>query len=157
MGCPACVGYARGPFKRLFLKHGGQPGYLAARTHAAQTRRIGKNYRQPCRIVAPVFELPQPIEQDGHNVALAKGADDSAHGSSAVTIRSRATRALCSNIAPSPLSAFLASGGRGPILEVLLAFPRHRKLGFADIFAQCRTRGNVGIILDLQGRDQGHV
>ncbi len=48
-------------------------------TYAAQAVQAAVDHGQAGRVVAPVLELAQPLEQDGDNVTVGNGCDDSAH------------------------------------------------------------------------------
>ena len=53
--------------------------HLADRAHSAQLARASE-HRDSGRVVAAILEAAQTFDQDGYDVTISNGADDSTHG-----------------------------------------------------------------------------
>ena len=79
VGGPAGVGDAQGAADRRGLQGAFQFGNLADRAYALDAV-TGVQYSNAGGVVTAVFETAQAFKQNGGDIALGGGADDSAHG-----------------------------------------------------------------------------
>src|SRR5579864_930933 len=79
MSGPACVADAVGALDRLEADHFFQIAQLAFSAADLKPLPVAGN-GNASRIVAPIFQAPQSLEDDGNHTFLADVADDAAHG-----------------------------------------------------------------------------
>ena len=79
MGCPAGMGDAQVADGGMSVERAFQFHYLAGGTHPLDAA-IGVEYGNAGRVVTAVFQPAQTFEQDGGDITLSDGADDSTHG-----------------------------------------------------------------------------
>ncbi len=77
---PTCVCDTEVAVRRVLLERVLQHLDLADSAHALEVLRTIE-HRDTSGIVAAIFEPPQPLHENGHDVPLSDGTDDSAHGS----------------------------------------------------------------------------
>jgi hypothetical protein len=75
---PARVADAVGPVERLEPDGLFEVAQLALGAADVEASAL-VNDRYPGRVVAAVFELPQPVEDDGHDLLVSDVADNAAH------------------------------------------------------------------------------
>jgi hypothetical protein len=77
MGCPAGVTNSDVTFERVFLEHSGQIDELAL--GAAAVNRAIDECRDPCGVIAAIFQPLQSFEQPWRRIARAENSDNPAH------------------------------------------------------------------------------
>src|SRR5207248_2067492 len=137
-----------------------KPGERSDAAAAAQALHAAVDHRDARRVVAAVFEPPQPLEQDRHDVAASYGCDDSAHeaflrmSSAAATARAAeasATRSRSSSALRSGVSSWCSSSSRLKAMTEAStasgarpAVPRHKSAVINAKHTKCAALSQCG-------------